>query len=332
MEKDTKSVRRTPKHGTKKRNRRPNPRPSPAVPAEGVNATPSSSRVQFTHLDKVMFPEAGLTKADMLKYYLSIADTLLPHLKDRPVTLERLPDGIGEGKPRFWQKNTPAYYPKWIPRIELPTGQGKPVQYALVNDVDTLAYLVNQGAVTFHTYLSRVQDLERPDYVVFDFDPGGNKFADIVRLARGLRDVLDGQRLESYPKTSGKSGLHVVVPWKRGGNFDEARAWAMEQAVRLVAEFPKLATIERLKEKREGRIYVDVIQNARGHHVVPPYVLRAIPQATVSTPLDWKEVTPKLDPAKFTMRELLERVNRRGDLMADLATGGARRARGSKAG
>jgi bifunctional non-homologous end joining protein LigD len=275
--------------------------------------------VEFTHLDKMMFPKAGLTKGNVLKYYLNIADTLLPHLKDRPVTLERLPDGIGDGKPRFWQKNTPVYYPKWIPRIELETNQGKPVQYALVNDADTLAYLVNQGTITFHTYLSRVRDLDHPDFVVFDLDPGENKFANIVRLAHGLREILDDLHIKSFPKTSGKSGLHVVVPWKQAGGYDDARAWAMARAEQLVAEFPKLATVERRKEARRGRIYVDVIQNAEGHHVVPPYVLRAVPEATVSAPLDWKEVTPKLNPAKFTTAEVLRRVKLRGDPMADLA-------------
>jgi bifunctional non-homologous end joining protein LigD len=263
----------------------------------------------------------------MLMYYVSIAPILLPHLKDRPVTLERLPDGLAEGKPRFWQKNTPSFYPDWIPRFNIPNSDGKPVQYALVNDVETLAYLVNQGTITFHPLLSRVPDLGRPNHVVFDFDPGNCAFTDVVRLASELHDVLDDQRVKSYPKTSGKSGLHVTVPWKQPGDFAAARAWATEQAQKLVAAFPKLATLERLKEKRRGRVYVDVIQNAEGHHIVPPYVLRAVPGATVSAPLDWKEVTPELDPAKFTTHEMLERVKRRGDLMADLATDRGRRRR-----
>jgi bifunctional non-homologous end joining protein LigD len=303
---------RVPKKGS-----RPSVRRAQAATAKPTSrGTPED--VAFTHVEKVMFPDARLTKGDVLKYYVGVADTLLPHLRDRPVTLERLPDGVGEGKPRFWQKNTPAYYPKWIPRIELPTAQGKPVQYALVNDAETLAYLVNQGAITFHTYLSRVQNLDRPDFVVFDFDPGSARFTDVVRLARGLHEILDDQSVASFPKTSGKSGLHVVVPWTQPGDYDAARGWAMTRAEKLVAEFPNLATVERLKDKRGGRIYVDVIQNAEGHHVVPPYVLRAIPRATVSTPLDWKEVTPKLNPAKFTTAEVFKRLTKRKDPMAAL--------------
>lgn len=273
-------------------------------------------RVEFTHVEKVLFPESGATKGDVLHYYLDVADKLLPHLRDRPITLERLPDGVGEGKPRFWQKNTPDYYPAWIPRVDLHNEDGKLVRYALVNDVETLAYLVNQGALTFHPFLSRVQDLDRPDYVLFDLDPGGAKFAHVVKIARALHELLDGEGIESFPKTSGKSGLHVLVPWTQAGGYDEARAWSMGRANLVVARLPDVATTERLKAQRDGRLYVDVIQNARGHHAVPPYVLRPTPLATVSTPLTWDEVTPKLDPKKFTLKVALKRFAGKPDLMA----------------
>ena len=277
------------------------------------------SRVTFTHVDKLWFPEPKLTKGDVLHYYLAVADKLLPHLRDRPMTLERMPDGVGEGKPRFWQKNTPDHYPSWIPRIELPTETGKPVHYALVNDADTLAYLVNQGVLTFHPFLSRVESLDRPDYVLFDLDPGAALFSAVVKIARAIHDALDERDHPSFPKTSGKSGLHVLVPWRDAGGYDEARAWAMDVAQQVVGQLPDLATTERLKSDRDGRVYVDVIQNARGHHAVPPYVLRPTPQATVSTPLDWKEVTPKLDPKKFNLRTVEKRFKGKPDPMADLA-------------
>ena len=269
--------------------------------------------VQFTNVGKVWFPAAGVTKGDVIKYYLGIADKLLPHLRDRPITLERMPDGVGEGKPRFWQKNTPDYYPGWIPRFELPSEQGKRVQYALVNDEQTLAYLVNQGAITFHPFLSRVHDLDRPDFVLFDLDPGGAKFADVIRIAKALHSLLDIAGKENFVKTSGKSGLHVLVPWREEGGYDAAREWAMALAGDVVVSLPEVATTERLKGEREGRVYIDVIQNARGHHAVPPYVLRPTPGATVSTPLDWKEVTPKLDPKKFTVKTALKRFGKGPD-------------------
>ena len=194
------------------------------------------------------------------------------------------------------------------------------MRYALVNDVETLLYLVNQGALTFHPYLSRVGSLNRPDFVLFDLDPGRATFTDVVTIANELHGLLDGQKVESFPKTSGKSGLHVLVPWHRAGGYDEARAWAMENAQKLVAELPDIATVERAKAEREGRVYVDVMQNAKGHHAVPPYVLRAVPEATVSTPLKWSEVTAKLDPKDYTIKSIFKRLKggAKADLMGEL--------------
>jgi len=283
-----------------------------------------ASRVTFSHPDKVWFPDAGVTKGDVIQYYLGVADKLLPHLRDRPITLERMPDGVGEGKPRFWQKNTPDYYPSWVPRVELKNEDGKVVRYALVNDVDTLAYLVNQGAITFHPFLSRTADLDRPDYVLFDLDPGGARFADVVRIARTLHDRLDDAGEAKFVKTSGKSGLHVLVPWRQKAGYDEARAWAMGLATDVVEAMPDIATTERHKAERDGRVYVDVIQNARGHHAVPPYVLRPTPGATVSTPLEWKEVAPKLDPKKFTIASVSKRFAGKPDLLLPLVPADAR--------
>ena len=134
--------------------------------------------VEVTHADKVWFPESGVTKGDVFDFYRRIGDRLLPYLRDRPATLERLPEGLGSESPHFWQKNTPDYYPSWIPRIELPSERGKPVRYVLVNDVATLLYLVNQGTITLHTWFSRVADLDRPDFVLFDLDPGPAAFTD----------------------------------------------------------------------------------------------------------------------------------------------------------
>lgn len=304
-------------------------RPKPAAPKPPRRKPPA--RVELTHPDRVVYPEAGLTKADVFAYYQKVADRLLPFLKDRPITLERLPEGLNEGGPHFWQKDTPASYPDWIPRIELPTEEGKPVRYALVNDEATLLYLVNQGTLTFHVWASRVKDLDRPDFVLFDLDPGKASFADVVEVAHAVKAELDGRDCPSFVKTSGKSGLHVLTPWTQAGGFDEARAWALEIAARVAEANPKLATVEIRKAKRGNRVYIDVLQNARGHHAVPPYVLRAIPRATVSTPLDWKEVTDRLDPAAFTTKKLLNRLaRRRTDPLAGLiASFGGRRRKAS---
>jgi bifunctional non-homologous end joining protein LigD len=292
------------------------------APARAYRDGKAPETVELTHADRVLYPEAGLTKADVFAYYDKVAPRLLPFLKDRPVTLERLPEGLGDGKPHFWQKNTPASYPAWVPRVELETERGKPVAYVLVNDLQTLLYLVNQGTVTFHPWLSRVGSLDRPDFVLFDLDPGPAPFGDVITVARRLHEELEGEGREAVVKTSGKSGLHVLVPWREGGGYDEARAWAHDVAVRVAGALPRTATVDIRKAKRGGRVYLDVLQNARGHHAVPPYVLRAVPGATVSTPLRWAELKPGLDPGRFSLRTVPARVARqKEDPAAPLVAG-----------
>jgi bifunctional non-homologous end joining protein LigD len=279
--------------------------------------------VTVTHPDKVLFPEVGITKGEVLEFYRRVSGRLLPFLKDRPVTLERLPEGLsGPDAPHFWQKHTPAYYPDWIPRVELQTERGKPVLYVLVNNEAMLLYLVNQGTITFHPWLSRVGDLDRPDFVLFDLDLGGAAFADLVAVARQLHTVLDEEGVANFVKTSGKTGLHVLVPWAGEGGYDKARGWAGDIAGRVAEALPEQATVEIRKNKRGRRVYVDVMQNARGHHAVPPYLVRAVPGATVSTPLRWQEVNDSLDPAEFDVRTVLRRLARqKRDPLAALVEG-----------
>jgi bifunctional non-homologous end joining protein LigD len=279
-------------------------------PEAGASATSRRRHaVVFTHTDKVMFPEAGITKGEVLRFYDRISERLLPHLRDRPVTVERLPEGVvGTAAPHFWQKHTPSYYPAWIPRVELPSARGDLVSYVLVNDQDTLLYLVNQGTLTFHVWFSRVQDLDRPDFVLFDLDPGEAVFTDVLAVAKQLHQRLEAEAVASFVKTSGKTGLHVLVPWVYRGGYEEARDWARQQAQIVAAELPEVATLEIRKANRRRRVYIDVLQNARGHHAVPPYVLRAVPQACVSTPLAWDELTSDLHAQAFTLRTIFERL------------------------
>ena len=169
---------------------------------------------------------------------------------------------------------------------------------------------MNQGTLTFHPWLSRLPHLDRPDFVLFDLDPGVSHFANVVAVAKQLHEILENGKVEAFIKTSGKSGLHVLVPWSRDGDFDAARSWAAEIAHRLVESQPDLATVETRKANRSGRVYVDVMQNARGHHVVPPYVLRPVPGAAVSTPLNWREVKDDLDPSKFNLKTVPARIAR----------------------
>jgi bifunctional non-homologous end joining protein LigD len=250
-----------------------------------------------------------------------MATRLLPYLRDRPATLERLPEGLeGANAPHFWQKHTPDFYPAWIERIALPSEHGtEEVHYALVNDEATLLYLVNQGTLTFHVGFSRLADLDRPDFVLFDLDPGQASFADTVAVAQALHRLLQTEGCKAFVKTSGKTGLHVLAPWEREAEYDEARAWALGMAQRVVAVLPDQATTERSKTKRGTRVYVDVMHNAQGHHAVPPYVLRAVPGAPVSTPLRWQELTPHLDPTAYNLKTIFRRLARQQhDPMAEL--------------
>jgi bifunctional non-homologous end joining protein LigD len=322
-----------PKPTNKGTKRRQNAENGPAgAPARRLAAdSDSKPRVVFSHTDKVLFPDAGITKGDVLDFYRRIAKRLLPFLRDRPATLERAPEGVGgNDKPHFWQKDIPDYYPDWIPRIELPSERGKPVHYALVNDLDTLLYLVNQGTLTFHVWFSRIQDLDRPDFVLFDLDPGQASFQDAVTVAREVHTVLHEEGVPAFVKTSGKTGLHVLVPWTRPGGYDEARAWATDIAERLAAEMPKQVTVERRKANRGQRVYLDTLQNARGHHAVPPYILRAIPGAPVSTPLDWRELTPTLAPGKYNLKTIFQRLAKmKHDPLAPLLRGFAKNSHAS---
>jgi bifunctional non-homologous end joining protein LigD len=178
----------------------------------------------------------------------------------------------------------------------------------LVNDLETLLYLVNQGTLTFHVWFSRIQDLDRPDFVLFDLDPGQATFADAVTAAKELHTILTAERSKAFIKTSGKTGLHVLVPWTVEGGYDQARAWAYDRATRVVEALPDQTTVERSKAKRGRRVYIDVMQNAKGRHAVPPYVLRAVPGAPVSTPLNWSELTPALDPGQFNWKTIFRRL------------------------
>jgi bifunctional non-homologous end joining protein LigD len=297
------------------------PNPSRSRPTAGAWArVPSRTRatsappeegITFTNTEKLIYPESGITKGDVLDFYRRIAPRLLPYLRDRPATLERLPDGLnGPDAPHFWQKRTPAYYPDWVKRIELPSERGEAVSYVLVNDEATLLYLVNQGTLTFHVGFSRIADLDRPDFVLFDLDPGRASFTDAVTAAKALHVALRMEGRRAFVKTSGKTGLHVFAPWERQTEYDEARSWALAMAQRVVDTLPDRATVERSKARRGKRVYIDVMQNAKGHHAVPPYVLRALPGAPVSTPLRWQELTPHLDPRGFNLKTIVQRLAR----------------------
>ena len=268
--------------------------------------------VRFTNLDKVLWPEDGYTKGDLIRYYDLVSEHLLPHLKGRPVHLRRMPDGI-EGE-AFYQRHPPAHLPEWVEMAEIPDSEGRPRKYIVCNERRTLLYLVNLASIDLHPWMSRLQTPAFPDYAVIDLDPKEAPFENVVKVARAVGKVLDAIGVKAWVKTSGKTGIHIHIPLPEGYTHDHGRMFC-EAVCRVVAkEHPSLATVERIPGKRGGRVYLDFMQNHRGQTVVPPYVVRPVPRARVSTPLAWDELGGDLDPDRFTIATVPERLARAGDL------------------
>ncbi len=292
---------------------------------EPVPSTISRGRrvLRLSNLDKPFWPEEGITKGDLVGYYRDVAPVLVPHLRDRPFTMKRYPDGW-QGK-HFFQKQAPSHMPDWIERAAFPAstreGERKVIDYALVNDELALLWMANMGCIDLHTWAARKDRPERPDWVMFDLDPSeGAGFAEVVEVALLVRQTLELLELESFPKTSGSRGIHVLVPVARRHSHAEAREFAGIVAGALARAHPGLVTTEWVKEKRRG-VLVDANQNGPGKTNASVYSVRPRAGAPVSTPLRWDEVAPGLDPAAFTMEVVLERVARRGDVFAGVLGG-----------
>jgi bifunctional non-homologous end joining protein LigD len=299
-----------------------------AVEVEGRTLT-------LSNLDKVLYPETGFTKAEVIDYYTRIAPYMLPHVTDRPLTFKRYPDGV-EGK-FFFEKNAPSHAPDWVKRVTLPspgsTKNRTTINYALMNDLPTLVWGANLAALEFHVPMWKVNTRARsaatrtrnPDLLVFDLDPGPP--ATIVQcceVAQRVRDVLDADGLAGYPKTSGSKGLQLYVPLDAKRPWEDVHAYARELAQRLEKEHPKLVVWNMKKELRTGKVLVDWSQNNSAKTTVAVYSLRARPAPTVSTPVTWDEVESCADPAdlRFTSADVLARVGDLGDLFAPCLDGG----------
>ncbi|GAA3986291.1 non-homologous end-joining DNA ligase [Streptomyces plumbiresistens] len=268
--------------------------------------------VEVHRPDKVLFPGDGgakeYTKGDLVDYYRSVAPFMLPHLRGRPLMLERHPDGI-DG-PRFLQKNTPENYPEWITRVEL-AKEGGTVCHTVCDDTATLLYLADQAALTLHRWLSRVGRVDRPDRMVFDLDPSGDTvdFAAVREAAVLLGELLDELKLPSALMTTGSRGLHVVVPVDGHQDFDEVRTFARDVADTLVAGHPDRLTTAARKKERGERLYLDVQRNAYAQTAVVPYTVRAKPGAPVATPLAWSQLDdPGLDARRWTVADAVDQA------------------------
>ncbi|HEU5363830.1 MAG TPA: DNA ligase D [Gaiellaceae bacterium] len=280
--------------------------------------------LRLSNLDKPFWPEEGITKGDLLRYYRAIAPALLPHLKDRPFTMRRYPDGAyGEA---FFQKDAPKHMPDWIPTFRaLVSTRDKArtkkwIDFPLVNDELALLWMVNMGCIDMNAWYSRVDRPDRPDFVLFDLDPTPDvPWQQTVEVALILKELLDALELESFPKTSGGKGFHVLVPLDRRSTYDDSRQFAEIVAGAIARAHPKLATTEWSKARRRG-VLIDSNQNGEGKTIASAYSVRPKPNAPVSTPLRWDEVDDELTPAIYTMPVVLERVRLHGDLHAPMLT------------
>jgi bifunctional non-homologous end joining protein LigD len=277
-------------------------------------------RVAFTHLDRVFWPESGFRKRDLIEYYRAIAPVAVPHLHGRPFTIKRhytVPRG-----PFEWVKDAPPELPPWIRTCAQPAKSrgGALVRYPLVNSAPALLWMVEYGAIDLHVWPSRCDRPDRPDYVLFDLDPAGVPFGDVVRVALLVREALDGVGLESVVRTTGGDGLHVLVPVARRYSHEETRGFAGLVARALKQAEPGLVTLETRPERRQG-VYVDVKMNGHGQQIVAGYSVRPLPGAPVATPLRWDELRADLDPLRFTLATVPERVAKLGDLQEPLLRG-----------
>ena len=282
-----------------------------AEPAPAATPAPAPRTVAFSNLNKVYWPEEKYTKGDLIAYYRAIAPWLLPFLRNRPVVLTRFPDGI-DGK-SFYQKDAPEFAPEWMRTVPIWSNDtSRFIRYFVCDDVESLLYIANMGSIPLHIWQSRVGTLEQPDWCVIDLDPKEAPFSDVIRTAEVLHRLCDEISLPHYLKTTGKTGLHILIPLGRQCTYEQSRTLGELLARLVIRELPDITTITRHVTRRGDKVYLDYLQNRHGQLIVSPFSVRPLPGATVSMPLTWDELTPDLDPRVFTIRNAPARMEQLG--------------------
>lgn len=277
----------------------------------GVVVEAGDREVEISNPDKVLFPADGITKRDLAEYWARIADTALPHYRDRPLTMERYPDGIGQGG--FFQKNTPDHFPDWIRRATLEK-EGGTVTHVIADDAATLVYLADQGCITPHLALAKAESPDHPDRLIFDLDPSDGDFAKVQQTAEAVRRVLNRYGAHSFVTTTGSRGLHIVVPLDGSAHVDALRPFARRVARDVADAHPKLATAEQRKTRRGDRVLVDTFRTAYAQTVVGPYAVRARKGAPIATPVTWKEaLSAAMSAQRYTLSNIFRRLGQRDD-------------------
>lgn len=267
--------------------------------------------IKVTRPEKILFPEDGITKGELVDYYHRIADTMVPYMHGRPLTMQRFPDGID--KEGFFQKEASNYFPDWIHRATLELEKGG-IQHPVVCDnAATLVYLASQAMVTPHIFLSRIDKVRYPDKLIFDLDPPDNDFNDVRFAAKALRSALEADGYPVFLMTTGSRGLHIVVPLDRSADFDTVRAFALDLASKVAEKHPDRLTIELPKERRRGRLFLDYLRNSYGQTSVAPYGVRAKKGAPVATPIEWRELDAIAGSREYNINNVFKRLKKNGD-------------------
>lgn len=284
----------------------------PAVPGSDA-AKSTSSRVEFTHLDKIFFPKPKYTKGDLIHYYESVADYILPYLKDRPLSLLRQPGGVNDHG--FFQKNN-EHLPDWVPSVDIfSESNNANLHWIVGGKLETLQYIVQLGSIEVNPWNSRIQHLDKPDWLVVDLDPEGTiTFEDVIAVAKTVHEVCSELKIDAHPKTSGKTGIHIYIPLDAKYDYEQAKNFAHLLVIEVNKRQPKITSLERMPVKRKNKIYLDFLQNRAGQTLAAPYSVRPTPYANVAMPLHWDEVKKGLKPEDFTIKNALARINRTGDL------------------
>jgi bifunctional non-homologous end joining protein LigD len=276
------------------------------------NSNPTLAKPEFSHLDKVFFPRHGYTKGDLIKYYQSVADYILPYLADRPHSLLRQPGGVTDRG--FFQKNM-EHLPEWAPTADIYSESNKAnIHWLVGGKLETLEYMVQLGCIEINPWNARVQHLDKPDWAVMDLDPEGVTFDDVITVAQTVHQLCDELDITAVPKTSGKTGIHVYMPLGAKYTHNQAKDFVHLLAIEVNKRLPKLTSLERMPEKRKHKIYLDYLQNREGQTLAAPYSVRPTPDATVATPLHWDEVKKGLLPTDYTIKNIHRRLSRVGDL------------------
>jgi bifunctional non-homologous end joining protein LigD len=280
------------------------------LPTRPEGTRPAAPReVAFTNLTKPFWPDDGYTKGDLIDYYRTISPWILPYLADRPVVLTRYPDGIA-GK-SFFQKDAPGFVPDWIRTERMWSEQAeREIDYFVCDDEASLLYLINMGTIPLHVWASRTARIDRPDWSVLDLDPKDAPFSDVIKVAQTMHALCKEIGLPNLVKTSGSSGLHVLIPLGRQCTYDEARSLGELLARLITAELPEISTVTRQVSRRGGKVYIDYLQIGAGRLIVAPFSVRPLPGAPVSMPLRWSEVKPGLDIRSFTIKTAPSRMKR----------------------